>query len=79
MVRDEVERASLRSCFQCKIAWNDIECMLVMDAEMRNELRVQDEETGLYPLMELALDTSSYGLNTMYKLLCANPFLLFDN
>ena len=73
------ERVSLRSCFQCKIAWNDIECMLVMDAEMRNELRVQDEETGLYPLMELALDTSPYNLDNLYGLLHLHPFLLDDN
>ena len=81
MTTDEViERISFRSCLQRRIAWEDIECMLLMDAEMRSEMMVQDEQTGLYPLMEPALDTtSSYGLNAMYRLLYAHPFLLSRN
>ena len=75
-----VERISFRSCLQRRVAWEDIECMLLMDTEMRSEMMVQDEQTGLYPLMEPALDTaSSYGLNAMYRLLYAHPFLLSRN
>ncbi len=75
-----VERVSFRSCLQRRVAWDDIECMLLMDAEMRSEMMVQDEQTGLHPLMEPALDTvSSYGLEAMYRLLCEHPLLLSRN
>ncbi len=80
MTWDEVERISFHSCLQRRIAWKDIRCMLLMDAEMNSELMVQDEQTGLYPLMEPALDTeSSYGLECMFRLLYAHPFLLSRN
>merc|ERR1712150_72844 len=50
------------------------------DAEMRSEMMVQDEQTGLYPFMEPALDTvSSYGLDVMFGLIHAHPFLLLNN
>ena len=73
------ERLSLCSCLQRRVIWDDIECMLVMDEEMRSELTIQDEQTGLYPWMEFARDTSFYGLDVMYRFLYAHPLLLFDN
>ena len=52
--------------------------MLVMDAERMRELRVQDEETGLYPWMEMTLDTSLHGLDMLYGLAFAHTYLLFE-
>ena len=68
---------SLLSCIQQRIVWNNIECILLMDASVdRSKLDVQDEQTGLYPWMKLAFDKSSYGLDTMFGLLSSHPFLL---
>ena len=69
----------IHACLQDGVDWDDIECMLEMDIGMKDELREQDQETGLYPLMMLALDTSPYDVNVVFKLLCSDPLLLFGN
>ena len=62
--------------------WNRMgynwESMLVMDGEMRYELRMRDEQSGLYPYMMMVWDNTQDNYAS-YGLLNVHPYLLFDN
>ena len=74
-----VDRLSLRHCLANGVDWDVIELMLELDSEMRSEMQMKDEETGLYPFMEVAMNESNGSLKAMFILVYANPTVLFDS
>lgn len=75
---NNVERLSLSHCLRLGLDWNDIEFIFELDNELRSEVQRKNEDTGLYPFMEIAAN-QSYGLNALYGLVHSDPGMLFDN
>ena len=69
-VNTNVDRVSLCHClFEGQADWDVVGLLLELDEEMKREITIANEETGLYPFMEVAINQSNGTLKTLYNLL----------
>ena len=58
--------------------WDIMEFIIELDNEMKRKMTMKNEQTGLYPFMEVATKPRG-SLKTIYKLMYSDPGLLFRN